>query len=227
MNKLLSADKESLFKYEVLRSRLAIRDFFLQNITKEVYENVGQVLSVVKMQLALSHPGNNTQADESIESAEQLIGQSIRDLRAMCKSFYPDADIAKEELTAAFENSIKILYQNTNAAVEIKGVRKDMQPELKLVVFKMIQEILIAIKKASEEFLSLVISYTKKGVNFIVNYTGKAIALNEEIKSNAADTDLTLQQRAELIEGTFNISKSKTGITAVKLTSPLKLSFYE
>ena len=32
--------KKLLFQYEVLRSRLCIRDFFLKTAVKEVYENV-------------------------------------------------------------------------------------------------------------------------------------------------------------------------------------------
>src|SRR6478735_12794386 len=96
MNIQAQANGLLLFKHEVLKARLAIRDFFLKNTVREVYENIGQVLSLVRVQLALLDT-NKTEIYESVESPGHLVGKSIKDLRVMCKSFYPDADIISDD----------------------------------------------------------------------------------------------------------------------------------
>ena len=147
MNYDLKPHELLLFRHEALRARLDIRDFFLKNTVREVYENIGQVLSLVRMQLAMLDT-NKKVAMESAESPGHLVGQSIRDLRVMCKSFYPDAEISNEEgFVEALRNTVKILYQLDDPAITINGIEKEIQHELKLVVFKMIQEILTLIKE--------------------------------------------------------------------------------
>ncbi|MDB5249285.1 MAG: sensor histidine kinase [Segetibacter sp.] len=226
MNNWLQANKKLLFIVMTLQARLDIRDFFLKNAVREIYENIGQVLSLVRMQLAMLDSNNKEDNDGSLNSSGNLVGQSIRDLRAMSRSFYPDTDILKEDgLTQGFENTIGILYKKDNGAVKIKGIRKEVQPELKLVTFKMVQEILIAIKEIEGDFISLSISYIKEAVKFTISYNGVSIELNGENESNFTNRSLTLQERAELIEARFQVSRNKTGITQIKLISPLNFAY--
>jgi hypothetical protein len=42
-----------LYQYELLRTRLRIREHYLQTAVKDVYDNIGQVLSLIRLQLAL------------------------------------------------------------------------------------------------------------------------------------------------------------------------------
>jgi nitrate/nitrite-specific signal transduction histidine kinase len=88
MNINASENQSFLFKYEILRARLETRNFFLKNTVREVYENIGQVLSLVRLQLALIDGASKEEKniDEelnvNIESSGKLVGQSIKDLRA-------------------------------------------------------------------------------------------------------------------------------------------------
>src|ERR671926_1311362 len=112
MNKNVQAHEQLLFRHDVLRARLDIRDFFLKNTVREVYENIGQVLSLERMQLAMLDSDKKA-AIASIESPGNLVGQSIRDLRVMCKSFYPDADIINENgFVEALRDTITILFRD-------------------------------------------------------------------------------------------------------------------
>lgn len=227
MDKLLHAEQKLVFKHEVLRSRLDIRDFFLNNAVKEVYENIGQVLSVARMQLAVLEASIKDNADVSTSSTGQLVGQSIRDLRSMCRNFYPDLDILKEDgYSEAFQHTLGILFRNAEPVLEIKGVRKDIQPGLKLVIFRMMHEILILIKENCVRFISISICYTSNKVKFVFSYVGETIALNDEISTKSLDTELTLQQRAQLVDGRFDVTKNKSGITIIKFTSPFKTEYY-
>jgi hypothetical protein len=226
MNILLLPHKELLFKNEVLRAQLSIRDFYLNHAVKEIFENIGQVLSVVQMQLNLNY-NNKPGTGEGTNSPGYLVGQTIRDLRTMSKSFYADTDIIKQEgFTGAFETTLAVLYGVIKPVIE-KGIRKEILPGLKLIAFKIMQDILISTHEAAGEFISLTINYKDDHAELILCYNGKPIVLDEGGADIGTDADLTIQQRVQLINGRFNVTQSKAGITRVKLITPLNISFYE
>jgi len=222
MNNSLQAHEQLLFRHEVLRARLEIRDFFLKNTVREVYENIGQVLSLVRMQLAMLD--SDKKAIASIESPGNLVGQSIRDLRVMCKSFYPDADILNEGgFIDALGNTVRILYQYTDPSLKIKGIQKEIQPELKLLVFKIIQEILTLIKESEGKFERLTITYTDEEVKFSILYNGTAIPFDNNTSDD--DINLTIEQKVQLINGKLTLAKRKSGLMQVQLSHPLKYCY--
>jgi len=218
MNYDLRSHEQLLFRHEALRARLDIRDFFLKNTVREVYENIGQVLSLVRMQLAML--AADKEVMEHAESPGHLVGQSIRDLRVMCKSFYPDTDILNEEgFVEALRDTIKILYQQEQPAISLMGTQQEIQPELKLVVFKMVQEILTLIKETGSTFNSLAITYFRNEVTITILYKGEAISLDKKTISD--NTDLTLQERAQLINGKLDLTKQENGLIQLQLSHPL------
>src|SRR5437763_9259831 len=219
MNTDLRSHEQLLFSHEALRARLDIRDFFLKNTVREVYENIGQVLSLVRMQLAMLAADTKV-ALKSVESPGNLVGQSIRDLRVMCKSFYPDAEILNDEgFVEALRDTVKILYQSEDPAITVNGIQKEIQPELKLVVFKMIQEILTLVNETGGSFISLDLDYLENEVKTTVIYKGEIIPLDE--KTTTDNIDLPLQERAELIKGKLNLNKQKDGLIQIQLSYPL------
>ena len=223
MNYDLQVHELLLFRHEVLRARLDIRDFFLKNTVREVYENIGQVLSLVRMQLAMLDT-NKKAVIESIDSPGHLVGQSIRDLRVMCKSFYPDADILNEAgFAEALRDTITVLYQDKNPAITIKGSQKDILPELKLVVFKMIQEVLTLIKESGGRLVSVAIAYGNQQVTITLIYNGEAIPF--DIKPTDDNICLTLQERAQLIKGTLSLTKGKNRAMQIQLSHPLNYPY--
>jgi nitrate/nitrite-specific signal transduction histidine kinase len=224
MNNDLKSHEQLLFSHETLRARLDIRDFFLKNTVREVYENIGQVLSLVRMQLAMLATDTKA-AIKSVESPGNLVGQSIRDLRIMCKSFYPDAEILNEDgFVEALRDTVKILYQSEEPAITTNGLQKEIQPELKLIVFKMIQEILTLIQESGGTFISLAIDYLEYDVKITVLYNGEAIPLDKEAIND--NSGLVLQERAKLIKGKLNLTCQKDGSTQIQLSYPLN-SLYE
>jgi len=223
MNNSLLAHEQLLFRHEVLRARLDIRDFFLKNTVREVYENIGQVLSLVRMQLAMLDSDKKT-AVASIETPGNLVGQSIRDLRVMCKSFYPDADILNETgFVEALWNTVRILFQLPSPVIKIKGVQKEIHSGLRLVVFKMVQQILVLIKESEGIFERLTITYTAEEVKIVILYHGNAISFHNTI--NDDEIDLTLEQRAQLINGKLSQTKRKNGLMHIQLLHPLNFLY--
>lgn len=212
------------FKLEVLRARLQIRDFFLRTSIRDVYENIGQVLSLVRMQLSLLDGDTSRDGDVNIHSSGTLVGQSIKDLRAMSKSFYPDTDILQEQgFIEGCKSSIRILFKDDKPLVKIKGHLVEIEPNLKLVLFRIVQEILIAIKEFKERFISMAITHTSHTVQFAFNYEVHNSIKTNEINGGEHEQELSFLERLKLINASINLTHPKTGIEQIKLISPIKM----
>src|ERR1700743_1703483 len=99
------------FTEELLHTQIEIQEQTLKTISQEIHDNVGQVLSLAKLNLN-TFPAT---ADENIQvkvgDTKELIGKAINDLRDLSRSMHGDkiADLGIQE---AIANELKIL-QNT------------------------------------------------------------------------------------------------------------------
>jgi hypothetical protein len=225
MQKGIRENKQLFLKYEILRARLEIREFFLKTAVKEVYENIGQVLSLVRMQLAVFDPKKTGHATEEITQSGDLVGQSIKDLRSMCRSFYPDHDLLKENgFIEGLESTLRILDLSSKPSIKIKGILKETSDEAKLIVFKMLLNILIEIKETGGTYKSIVVSYEDEVTKFTIRYNGEPIDINVKSAVSDDDTISSLTETADFINGGIYAKKSKTGINSIILQAPLKIS---
>src|SRR5450755_3837814 len=68
------------FEQELLKTRLEIQEQTFRNISQEIHDNIGQVLSLAKLNIStmdISHPDNLIQ---KIIDSEKLISKAIHDL---------------------------------------------------------------------------------------------------------------------------------------------------
>lgn len=65
-------------------------------VVRDIYEHIGQVLSLEYMQLAMAKSNFTNASLEDIVASKNLLSQSVKDLRNMCRSFYPDVYFVKE-----------------------------------------------------------------------------------------------------------------------------------
>ncbi|HLZ17557.1 MAG TPA: hypothetical protein VKQ08_10980 [Cyclobacteriaceae bacterium] len=235
MDKPSPISTDLLYKHEVLRARLEIRDFFLQNAFREVYENIGQNLSLAQLQLAkrnitvdkerddpvepASDPIEATSdpmeaASDPIEAASDLVGQSIRDLREMCKGFYPDTEILKAGgFARGIRKITRIIYPGDEYLLRIREVRNEIESGITLIVFNMLLEILTLIKRATGVLISLDLFHSKKTLALQVTYTAEDPVMDNYLGDRETNPELTLRQRASVLGGNLVIVKNKLTLT--------------
>jgi hypothetical protein len=225
MDKPLPILTDLLVKHEVLRARLEIRAFFLRNVFREVYENVGQILSLVKMQLQAGGATLIKDKDDPYESAGNLVGRSIDHLRNMCRDFHPDEEILKENgFAPGIQRILQIIDPDTECQLKIREGGKRMEQGIVLIVFNMILEILVSIKKAKGALISLVMGYTKEQFALQLMYTGDSTWLGNQLITEIAMGELTLQQRVQLLKGNLSVLKRSADKNKIKLILPLNQS---
>ena len=80
------------FEQTLLKSKLEIQELTFNDISREIHDNIGQVLSLVRINL------NTLKAPEDMDKVnlmDELMGKAITDLRSLSHSL--DADLIRNK----------------------------------------------------------------------------------------------------------------------------------
>lgn len=218
-----ASHRKILYQYEVLRARLAIREHYVKTIVREVYENIGQVLSLVRVQLTLLDTGAGSEEKEKIDSSGKLVGSAIRDLRSMCQRFQPETAITTTPgLNTAIEQEIKIAYPE---AVYKNKVQDMLLPiirqETALILFSLLLEVLAILKESvNREVIAGEINYLPGTMLITIKYRGETVK-KERLKEGSAAPDLPVAGRIKLLKGSLQVKSSRNGEERIKLVIPI------
>ena len=124
---------------EELNSRIEIQQRSLQAYSKEIFENVGQVLSLVKFQLQTE---NKSSAITTSDSGK-LLGKAIADLRNLTKQLSPD-EIIKNGFAQAIKCELRRLNEAGFCRMEFyeAGDLISLEEVKELVVFCVLQQLI-------------------------------------------------------------------------------------
>jgi signal transduction histidine kinase len=82
-------ERESLkasFKQEMLKTQIEIQEQTLNDISREIHDNITQVLSFVKLNLGLLNNSLDEEKKARVNENRELVSQTINDLRNLSKS---------------------------------------------------------------------------------------------------------------------------------------------
>src|SRR3954471_13392308 len=138
-------DLKSQYEKIILQSQLEIQEQTFRNISQEIHDNIGQVLSLAKLNLN-TIPQNGS--SDKIALTEELLGKAISDLRDLSKSLHPEK-IKDIGLTNAIRNELLVMQRAAKLSTELITGDEEIKlsDEKCIIVFRMMQEILHNILK--------------------------------------------------------------------------------
>jgi two-component system, NarL family, sensor kinase len=216
---LAMAQMKTDYEQELLRSQVEIQEQTLRIISQEIHDNIGQVLSLAKLQLhSLQRSQQQAQWQAALQPTVDLISKSIGDLRNLSKSLHPDR-IAQIGLLASITHDLQLL-QNTNTihtAVEVIGTAVRLNPQSEVIIFRMFQEMMNNVMKHAQatnlrvllhyEPLQLTITVADDGVGF-AEHAPAGIGFS------------SLRTRALLLNAQLSVESRAGGGTTVLLSVP-------
>lgn len=212
--KMLTKQKEmkTQFLQELLQTQLEIQEQTLKTISEEIHDNVGQVLSLAKLNLNTfeSHP------EQKLQDTKQLISKAINDLRNLSRSMHGDR-IAELGLQQSLADELQILENSGEfkTSMKITGETYKLPPQNEMVLFRIVQEALNnAIKHAKA-----------KNINLLLDYKPRLFTLTIADDGDGFDSDLvkngiglkSMRNRALLIGGSCNLQSSPGNGTSVTI----------
>ncbi|MDE3247044.1 MAG: sensor histidine kinase [Bacteroidota bacterium] len=139
-------EKEGLklaFEKEILSAQLEIQEQTLKNISQEIHDNIGQVLSLAKLNVNTMDCDQPENLKGKIADSKHLISKAIQDLRDLSRSLNSDY-VIDMGLLRSVEYELEMIRKagaiETKLQVEGKPYRLEQQQEL--ILFRIVQEIL-------------------------------------------------------------------------------------
>ncbi len=215
-DKIRNAEK---MEAELIKSQIEIKEQSLRNISWELHDNVGQLLSTAKIHLNLlekDHPELS-----SIKEINELVGTSMQDIRSLSKTLNQEviknigiAEALKIE-TERF-NRLKFLKAHFNCSGKFAPIEFNDE----IILFRILQE-----------FLSNVIKHSKaENLKVNVHYTGQSLLLEAVDDGIGFDADtidkgsglINMESRAALVGASFNLQSGFGSGVCLRLEYPFK-----
>jgi two-component system, NarL family, sensor kinase len=204
------------YEKTIINAEKEIREETLTHVGRELHDNIGQLLSLAKMNLTSSKP-------EKVSEGKSMINQIIREVRTLSKTLNLDwvDSITLEEFIQNELNKLESAeFCKTN--FEKKGESMTIDKDIKLILIRIIQECLNnAIKHAEPKIISILVENNGPYLSIKVKDDGKGF--NPNIKSNGSGM-YNLKNRMATIGGEIKILSEEGSGTEVKLSLPISIA---
>src|SRR5450432_2905115 len=133
-------DKEQLrvtFEKEILESKLEIQEQTLKNISQEIHDNIGQVLSLAKLNINTMSDATPEALQDKINDSKHLITKAIQDLRDLSKSLNTDY-VTELGLSRSIEYELEMIKKTGSYEIQfgIEGKTYRLEPQQELILFR-------------------------------------------------------------------------------------------
>ena len=214
--------KES-YEQEMLKTQIEIRDQTMKDVGRELHDHIGQVLTVIKINLSqLSSKGLDTPNEERLTGTKNLVGDVIQDLRSLSKTL--NGDLIKQiGLVESIMHELSRINKLDliQCHMEVEGEPYVLPAEKEFVAFRIVQENLNNIlKHARSSNVYTKLTYADDG--FTLHQKDDGIGFNlQEVNTRQADKAgsglLNMQRRSELVNADLQISSQPGSGTQLTL----------
>jgi signal transduction histidine kinase len=211
---------KAAFEKELLEAQLEMRELTLKNIAQEIHDNIGQTLSLAKLNLNTINPEKQN-SPEKIANTKELVSKAITDLRTLSKTLHTEA-VLSIGLTEAIEMELRLIEKAGvfQTALHIGGTPAPVDPQKELILFRAVQEALNnAIKHSSASRIEVHLLYTPTELQVAVKDNGKGFGA-QTAEINQGSGMRNMRNRATLIGGSFLAESKETG-TEIRLNLPI------
>ena len=125
----------------LMQSQLEIQEQTFKVIAQEIHDNIGQMLSLAKLNLNTLNLEQPQKALVKVSDAKELVGKAIQDLRDLSRTLNTD-HIAALGLMRAIDNELQLLQKSgvVQTNMEVKGKVVKADPQKELILFRIVQE---------------------------------------------------------------------------------------
>ncbi len=202
------------FEEQLLKSEVEITDQNLKNISWELHDNVGQLLSVASMEAKMLMQRENLSGEE-LKEVVNVLGQSISQIRGLSKTLNSDMIQKlglKEALKNEFERLERIGLLQTRLEFNDKLI---IDKKKEIIIFRMLQEFISNVLKHAQA-TELSISVSGKESEVYIQASDNGIGFDtENVESN--NGLLNLESRAKLIGADLTLDSKIGEGTTMKL----------
>ena len=227
MNALLEREKLiekiNLHQQELLKTKLEIQEQTYHNISEELHDNIGQVLSVIKLNVSTIDLDSGNEALNKLAESESLLAKAIQDIRDVAKTLNTDF-IEKIGLVEAIENQLRLLKKTGLYITElnVNGNVNTYDAQSELILFRIIQELLNNIvKHAESKNILIIMEYMVNKLIVTIKDDGKGFDIKKHQRSSTGLGLRNIYNRIAIIKGTISFESEDQKGTTTTIEVPI------
>jgi two-component system NarL family sensor kinase len=218
---------QSNFQHELLQTQLEIQEQTFKNISQEIHDNIGQVLSLVKLNINTMSDAAPEALHEKINDSKHLITKAIQDLRDLSKSLNTDY-VTELGLSRSIEYELEMIKKTGSYEIQfnIEGIIYRLEAQQELILFRIVQEVLHnIIKHAKASIIDVQLIFKPEIFTLKINDNGVGFDTSQLDVNNYNGLGLgirNMHNRANIINTNFKLMSTQEKGTTIILTLPLQ-----
>jgi signal transduction histidine kinase len=212
-------ESELYFQSELIKTRIEIKDQTLSEISKELHDNIGQIISVGIMQLNMCLNSGKPVYNNELNDLKEILAKSLDEIRILSRIINKD-NLLQSNFIEAIQQDLERIkkLKNIQYRYNLTGEIPRINQEHDLFIYRIFQEALHnSLKHSHSDLFEVNITTTKTtfrlemkdfGIGYDVNQINSGLGLNN------------MKLRAKLIGAQLIMTSDSTG-TSVILEYPL------
>lgn len=186
-----------------IKAEVEILEGERKRIATDLHDEIGPLLSVIKMQVNQLHP--TTEVEEIIlQKSSNQIDEVVQKFRNISYNLLPNTLVRKGVVYATQEFIDKI--EHNNLSIKFSADALELTTETAVSIFRIIQEITHnTIKHARATQLTIAIANYPKTIDITTKDDGIGFVYNEQTQRNKGLGLLSLENRIEILHGNLKI----------------------
>lgn len=207
------------FEKELERSKHEIQEQTLKNIAWELHDNVGQLLSVISIQLNMLTSSTPVTNHAQIEETKQLVSDTLKEVRSLSKILNADVIIKNgliASLTTEVERFNRLNFLEAN--FKVTGETQEINSADEIIIFRILQEFFSnVIKHAKAKKLYVLLEYQKNVLLITAEDNGVGFDPQQKTENSGL---ATMTSRAEVLGADIQITSIPDKGTTLTLKYP-------
>lgn len=203
------------FQSELVKSRIEIKDQTLAEISRELHDNIGQILSVAIMQVNLYIQNQKEISKEDLNDLKDVLAKSLDEIRTLSRIINRD-NLLESNFLEAIQLDLERIrkLKKIDCYFSLKGNFPEVNVEHELIIYRIFQEAILNILKHSHsEVIDFQIDCLEEDV-VKMKLIDHGIGFNSKKKSSGSGLN-NINVRAKLIGGSVSIESSSSGTEVV------------
>ncbi len=206
------------FSQTLLQTQLEIQEQTLRHISHELHDNLGQVASLIKINLNTLRLNDTVKSTEKIEHTKELTRQLIGDLKSLSVSLGAER-VAQIGLAQALQTEVDRLNKTEQfeAVFSQEGKMPVIDNDKAIILYRMAQEALNnTVKHSSAKHINVLLNTRENLFTLAIHDDGVGFNINKKLNSGGAGLT-NLQNRAGLINAQLTIQSTPGNGTRISI----------
>ncbi|MGH1383125.1 sensor histidine kinase [Kordia sp.] len=214
-------EAEKQYMEEIAKSQIEIQEQALQNMSWELHDNIGQLLSVARMHINILGTQLTEENKEKLDDISEIVGKSLQEIRLLSKTMNTEI-IQNMGLIKSIEveldrfNKLNFLV----ATLQTHGEERSLDIKEEIILFRILQEFFSnAIKHSKAKSLEVTLNFESDRLIILAQDDGVGFEEGEIEKGSGL---INMKSRAAIINAEFAMKSAKNKGVSLTLSYPYK-----